>query len=62
MFAHQMCTIWCKSLSQPLKCNSLTPHEASELAKLQTESYVEVRYITAEISASDSAVTEKLFL
>ena len=32
-----MCTIWCKSLSQPLKCSSLAPHEAPELAKLQAE-------------------------
>ena len=39
-FAHRMCTIWGKSLSPPLKCSSLTPHEAPELAKLQTESYV----------------------
>ena len=30
-------------LSQPLKCSSLMPHEASELAKLQAESYVGVR-------------------
>ena len=43
VFAHRMCTIWCKSLSQALKCISLTPHEASELAKLQVESYVVVR-------------------
>ena len=32
-----------QSLSQPLKCSSLTPHEAPELAKLQAESYVGVR-------------------
>ena len=43
VFTHRLCTDWCKSLSQPLKCNSLTPHEAPELAKLQTESYVGVR-------------------
>ena len=43
VFAHRMCTIWCKSLYQPLKCSSLTPHEAPELAKLQAESYVGVR-------------------
>ena len=43
LFAHRMCTIWCKSLSQPLKCSSLTPHKAPELAKLQAESYVVVR-------------------
>ena len=42
VFAHRMCTMWRKSLSQPLKCNSFTPHEASELAKLQAESYVGV--------------------
>ena len=40
VFAHRMCTIWCKSQSQPLKCSSLTPHDAPELAKLQEESYV----------------------
>ena len=43
VFAHRMCTIWFKSLSQPLKCSSLTPHEGLELAKLQAESYVGVR-------------------
>ena len=43
VFAHWMCTGWCKSLSQPLKYSSLTPHEAPELAKLQAESYVGVR-------------------
>ena len=43
VFAHRMWTIWCKSLSQPLKCSSLTPHEAPKLAKLQAESYVGVR-------------------
>ena len=43
VFAHRMCTDWCKSLSQPLKCNSLTPHKAPELAKLQAKSYVGVR-------------------
>ena len=32
-----------QSLSQPLKCSSLTPREAPELAKLQAESYVRVR-------------------
>ena len=35
-------TIRNTSLSQPLKCNSLTPHEAPKLAKLQEESYVGV--------------------
>ena len=43
VFAHRMCTVWCKSLSQPLKYSSLTPHEVPELAKLQSESYVGVR-------------------
>ena len=43
VFARRMWTIWCKSLSQPLKCSPLTPHEAPELAKLQAESYVGVR-------------------
>ena len=43
VFAHRMCTIEYKSLSQPLKYNSLTPHVAIELAKLQAESYVGVR-------------------
>ena len=43
VFAHRMYTIWSKSLSQPLKCSSLTPHEAPEVAKLQAESYVVVR-------------------
>ena len=43
VFAHRMCIIWCKSLSQPLKCSSLTPHEAPELAKLKAESYVGVK-------------------
>ena len=43
VFAHRMCTVWCKSLSQPLECSSLTPHEAPELAKLQAESCVGVR-------------------
>ena len=42
-FAHRMRTVWCKSLSQLLKCNLLRPHEAPELAKLQAESYVGVR-------------------
>ena len=42
VFAHRMCTIWCKRLSKPLKCSSLTPHEAPELAKLQAELYVGV--------------------
>ena len=43
VFAHRMCTIWSKTLSQPLKCSSLTPHDAPELAKLQAESFVGVR-------------------
>ena len=43
VFAHRMCTIWRKSLSQPLKFSSLTPHEAPDLAKMQAESYVAVR-------------------
>ena len=43
VFAHRMCTIWCKSLSQPFKCNSPMPHEAAKLAKLQAEPYVGVR-------------------
>ena len=43
VFAHRMCTIRGKSLSQPLKCSSLTPHEAPELGTLQAESYVGVR-------------------
>ena len=41
---------------------SLTPHEAPELAKLQAESYVGVRYIVAGISARDSVAMEKSFL
>ena len=32
-----------KPVSKPLKCSSLAPHEAPELAKLQAESYVGVR-------------------
>ena len=43
VFARRMCPIWSKSLSQPPKRNSRTPHEASELTKLQAESYVGVR-------------------
>ena len=43
MFAERMCTIWCKSVSQPLKSSLLTPHEVPEVAKLQAESYVGVR-------------------
>ena len=43
VFAHRMCTIWCKSLFQPLKFNSLTSHGAPELAKLQVALYVGVR-------------------
>ena len=43
VFAHRMCTIWCKSLSQSLKCSSLTPHKAPELDKLQAELYMGVR-------------------
>ena len=42
VFAHRMCTNWYKSLSQPLKCDSLTPTEAPELARLQAASYVGV--------------------
>ena len=38
-----MCPIWRKSLSQLLKCSSLTSHEAPELAEFQAESYVGVR-------------------
>ena len=33
VFAHRMCTIWCKSLSQPLKRSSLIPHEAPDQAR-----------------------------
>ena len=40
-----MSTNWCKDLSQPLKYNSLTRHEAPELAKMQTASDVAVRQI-----------------
>ena len=29
-----------ESLSQPLKCSPITPHEAPEIAKLQAASYV----------------------
>ena len=43
VFAHQMCIDWCKSLSQPLKWISLTPHEAPEVDKLQVASYVGAR-------------------
>ena len=43
VFIHGMCSIWYKSLFQPLKCNSLMPHEAPELTKFQAESYVGVR-------------------
>ena len=64
MFAHRMCTIWCKSLSQPLKCSSLTPHEAPELAKFQAELVVcgSKVDIAAGIGARDSAAMEKSFL
>ena len=45
------CAPWCKRLFQPLKCNSFTPREASELAKLQAESYVGVRKtVTLELA------------
>ena len=33
----------CKHLSQPIECNSPTPHEASKVAKLQAGLYVRVR-------------------
>ena len=42
-FTHRMGPDWCKSLPQPAKWISLTPHEASELAKLQAKLYVRVR-------------------
>ena len=64
MFAHRMCTVWRKSLSQPLKCSSLTPHEAPELAKLQAESFVcgSKVDIAEGVSARDSVAWEKSFL
>ena len=54
VFAHRFCAIWCKSPSQSLKCRSLTPHEAPELAELQAD-------IVAGISARDNAAMEKSF-
>ena len=62
MFAHRMCTIWCKSLSQPLNCSSLTPHEVSVLVILQADLCGSKVDIAAEISARDSAAMEKSFL
>ena len=62
VFAHRMCTIWFKSLSQPLKCSSLTPHEAraSQIAsRVVCGSKVD---IVAGISARDSVAMEKSFL
>ena len=43
VFSHRMCIDWCNSLSQPLKCNSLSPHKDPELAKLKAKSHVGVR-------------------
>ena len=43
--SHRMSTNWCKALSQPLKYNSLTPHEALDLAKMQAASDVAVRQV-----------------
>ena len=37
-------TIWDKSLSRLLQCNSLALHKAPELGRLQKESYVGVRH------------------
>ena len=63
VFAHRMCTIWFKSLSQPLKLSSLTPHKAPELAKLPGRVVCGSKVdIVAGISARDSAAMEKSFL
>ena len=62
VFAHRMCTIWCKSLSQPLKCSSLTPHEtrARQIAgRVVCGNNVD---IVAGSSARDIATKEKSFL
>ena len=59
VFAHRMCTDWCKILSQPLKCISLTPHEAPKLAKLQTKSYVGDRRKLPLESAHETALRRR---
>ena len=59
VFAHRMCTDGCKSLSQPLKCISLTPHEALEDTKLQAESYVEVMYTLLLELAHETALRRR---
>ena len=62
VFAHQMCIIWCKSLSQSLKCSSLTPHEAPELAKLQGRVVCGSKVnIAAGISARDDSAAMEIF-
>ena len=63
VFAHRMCTVWCKSLSQPLKSCSLTPHEAPELAKNAGRVVCGSKVDIAEgVSARDSVAVEKSFL
>ena len=62
VFAHRMCTIWSKSLSQPLKYSSHMPHEVPELAKLQAVVCGSKVDIVAGISARDSVAMEKSFL
>ena len=59
VFAHRMCTIWCKSLSQPLKCSSRSPQARQIAGRVVCGSKVD---IIAEISARDSAAMEKSFL
>ena len=62
MFAHRMCTVWCKSLSQPPKCSSLTPRNprASQIAgTVVCGSKVN---IAEGVSARDSVAMEKSFL
>ena len=61
--AHRMCTIGCKSLSQSLKCSSLTPHEAPELSQIAGRVVCGSKVdIVAGISARDSVAMEKSFL
>ena len=63
VFAHRMCTVWCKSLSQLLKYSSLTPHEAPELAKFAGRVVCGSKVDIAEgVSARDSVAMEKSFL
>ena len=58
-----MCTNWCKSKFQPLKSNSLTPHEDPEVAKIVGSVVCGSKVdITNEIRAREYAATDQSFI